>query len=87
MSKIKPPQADSFAELTLPSKSKAERQNVSEDVQVEAQFGVWQYEFFRWCDSAHGVGAEGFMSDLKVPTYKLGGGVCLSGECWLSASR
>ena len=48
---------------------------------------AWPFELFPWCDIAHGDGAQGFMSDLKVPTYKLGYGFCLSGECWLSASR
>jgi hypothetical protein len=42
---------------------------------------AWPFELFPWCDIAHGDGAQGFMSDLKVPTYKLGWGVCLSGEC------
>jgi hypothetical protein len=66
----------------LLSKSKAELQNVSEGCTTVA----WLFELFPWCDIAHGDGAQGFMSDLKVPTYKLDWGVCLSGECWLSAS-
>ena len=72
VSKIKPPQGDSFARLTLTLKSKAERQNVSEGC---TSYGlavrivpVVLHRAWRWRTRLH-VGPEG--ADLQVGLQRL----------------